>query len=257
MSDRDNLHPHAEARLAMAMWSHEYSAQNGGCMDFWITIGPKRRRICRDVLDAVLKAQAANGRAPEEPTPGTVEDERLWVLVPREPTDTMRQAFEDQFVIEFAHVPSSPWDRADRLYAAMIAATPSRPVEAGELVPVAGVSDIVWRMRHNADDMNCIMPPFMRTNCHQAADEIESLQARVEELERERDEAREYGGQARIRENEAEDARIREHDRAEALSTRLQEAEKALEEIEASNFTTLHDFKQAIRRARSTLKGEA
>src|SRR5690606_26418381 len=47
-------------------------------------------------------------------------------------------------------------------------------------------------------------------------------------LKAERDEAREYGKQARIRENAAEDARISAHDRALAAEARLSAVEGAL-----------------------------
>lgn len=70
MSDHDrerarrNLIPHAEARLAMAMWSHEYAhEQNGGSMDFWDNLSGQRKRLCVSIVDEVLKAQAENGRA--------------------------------------------------------------------------------------------------------------------------------------------------------------------------------------------------
>lgn len=62
--DQRNQRPHAEARLAMAMWSHEYAhEQRGGVMDFWDAIGDQRRRLCVEVVDAVLKANEENGRA--------------------------------------------------------------------------------------------------------------------------------------------------------------------------------------------------
>lgn len=61
---RRNLSPHAEARLAMALWSHEYAyEQRGGSMDFWDGLSPSRKRVCVDVLNDVLKAMEANGRA--------------------------------------------------------------------------------------------------------------------------------------------------------------------------------------------------
>lgn len=64
MSDRDNLNPHAEARLAMALWSHEYAhEQRGGSMDFWDTRTPSQKRQCVNIVDAVLKAAKENGRA--------------------------------------------------------------------------------------------------------------------------------------------------------------------------------------------------
>lgn len=66
-----NQRPHAEARLAMAMWSHEYAYdQNGGSMDFWDSLSEQRKRFCVIVVSEVLKAEAENGRAPvSTPTP--------------------------------------------------------------------------------------------------------------------------------------------------------------------------------------------
>lgn len=64
--DRDsrNLHPHAEARLAMAMWGHEYAfEQRGGSMDFWDNLGPSRQRLCVELVDAIFAAEKENGRA--------------------------------------------------------------------------------------------------------------------------------------------------------------------------------------------------
>lgn len=65
---RRNLRPHAEARLAMALWSREYAhEQRGGSMDFWDAIGAQRQRICREVVDEILKANTEVGRAPRVP----------------------------------------------------------------------------------------------------------------------------------------------------------------------------------------------
>ena len=59
-----NMNPHAEARLAMAMWSQEYAfEQKGGCMDFWDNLTESRKRICRDVVDGILDAAGKIGRA--------------------------------------------------------------------------------------------------------------------------------------------------------------------------------------------------
>lgn len=58
-----NLNPHAEARLAMALWGEEYGAQRGGSMDFWDALSPARKALCVRVVDEVLAAHAANGRA--------------------------------------------------------------------------------------------------------------------------------------------------------------------------------------------------
>ena len=64
MSDqRRNLHPHAEARLAMELWGDEYGAQRGGSMDFWDALSAARKALCVRVVDEVLAAHAANGRA--------------------------------------------------------------------------------------------------------------------------------------------------------------------------------------------------
>lgn len=61
---RRNLNPHAEARLAMAIWSHEYAhEQRGGSMDFWDSLSPSRQRLCVDLLDEVLAAIEKTGRA--------------------------------------------------------------------------------------------------------------------------------------------------------------------------------------------------
>ena len=60
----DNLKPHAEARLATALWDHEYAyEQLGGSMDFWESLSPSRKRLCIDLVDAILKAKEENGRA--------------------------------------------------------------------------------------------------------------------------------------------------------------------------------------------------
>lgn len=58
-----NLHPHAEARLAMAIWGEEYSKQRGGSMDFWDGLSPFRKSLCVQIVDGVLKANEENGRA--------------------------------------------------------------------------------------------------------------------------------------------------------------------------------------------------
>lgn len=59
-----SLHPHAEARLAMSIWSREYAyEQRGGSMDFWDKIGTERRKLCISILDDVLASLKDNGRA--------------------------------------------------------------------------------------------------------------------------------------------------------------------------------------------------
>jgi len=60
-----NLNPHAEARLAMALWGEEYAfKQRGGCMDFWDNLSERRQLLCIDVVTGILVANEKTGRAP-------------------------------------------------------------------------------------------------------------------------------------------------------------------------------------------------
>lgn len=62
---RRNLNPHAEARLAMLIWNHEYAyEQKGGCMDFWDSRTPSQKRLCVENVTAIMDAIDKNGRAP-------------------------------------------------------------------------------------------------------------------------------------------------------------------------------------------------
>lgn len=66
-----NLNPHAEAQLAMALWSHEYAfEQNGGSMDFWDSRTARQKRICVDIVSDILEAAEKNGRAALESSNG-------------------------------------------------------------------------------------------------------------------------------------------------------------------------------------------
>lgn len=59
-----NLNPHAEARLAMALWGHEYAyEQKGGSMDFWDSRTASQKRLCVDLVTGILEAAEKNGRA--------------------------------------------------------------------------------------------------------------------------------------------------------------------------------------------------
>ena len=59
-----NLHPHAEARLAMVLWSHEYAfEQNGGSMDFWDSRTPSQKQLCVDTVTAIFEAEKDAGRS--------------------------------------------------------------------------------------------------------------------------------------------------------------------------------------------------
>lgn len=59
-----NLRPHAEARLAMALWSREYAyEQRGGSMDFWDSRTPSQKAQCAHLVSEILAAAKENGRA--------------------------------------------------------------------------------------------------------------------------------------------------------------------------------------------------
>lgn len=60
---RQNLNPHAEARLAMALWGDEYAAQNGGSMDFWDELSTSRKALCVRLMSDILIAMESAGRA--------------------------------------------------------------------------------------------------------------------------------------------------------------------------------------------------
>ena len=72
-----NLRPHAEARLAMALFGREYAySQTGGSMDFWDNLPPSRQRLCVGLVDAILKAAEENGRAKAQPHSETRQEQR-------------------------------------------------------------------------------------------------------------------------------------------------------------------------------------
>ena len=59
-----NLNPTPEVVLAMTLWGREYAfEQRGGSMDFWDNLDESRKRLVRDLLARVEKAQAAHRRA--------------------------------------------------------------------------------------------------------------------------------------------------------------------------------------------------
>ncbi len=67
MSDR-NLNPHAEARIAMMIWSHEYAyEQRGGSMDFWDSRTPGQKKQCVEILDKLLASPRSDGSPPANP----------------------------------------------------------------------------------------------------------------------------------------------------------------------------------------------
>jgi hypothetical protein len=66
-----NLNPHAEARLAMALWSHEYAfEQRGGSMDFWDSRTPHQKQICVEIVDELVRLAEAGRRALSEQEAG-------------------------------------------------------------------------------------------------------------------------------------------------------------------------------------------
>ena len=81
MSDR-NLNPHAEARVAMALWSERYSKQKLGCMDFYDGLTAAQKQTCAQIVDGIICADRADGRTPS-PTHISVAALRLareWLL---------------------------------------------------------------------------------------------------------------------------------------------------------------------------------
>lgn len=59
-----NLNPHAEARMAMVIWSHEYAyEQSGGSMDFWDSLSEGRKRQAKELVDEIAAAVTAGRRA--------------------------------------------------------------------------------------------------------------------------------------------------------------------------------------------------
>lgn len=53
-------HPHAEARLAVAIWGPEYAAMRGGCMDFWDSLSESRKKLCKDLVDRIVNTRRAD-----------------------------------------------------------------------------------------------------------------------------------------------------------------------------------------------------
>lgn len=53
---RRNLSPHAPARVARALWSNRYAAQNGGSMDFWDSLREPQQQLCREIAEQIRAA---------------------------------------------------------------------------------------------------------------------------------------------------------------------------------------------------------
>ena len=66
-----NLNPHAEARLAMVLWSHEYAfEQRGGSMDFWDSRTPHQKRLCIGIVNDIVTLSETGRRALGQTEPG-------------------------------------------------------------------------------------------------------------------------------------------------------------------------------------------
>ncbi len=63
-----NLNPHAEARVAMALWSERYSKQTLGCMDFYDGLTAAQKSTCAQIVDGIIYADRADGRTPAPST---------------------------------------------------------------------------------------------------------------------------------------------------------------------------------------------
>jgi hypothetical protein len=52
-----NLSPHAEAILAMCLWSEDYAfKQRGGSMDFWDSLPDWKKKHCRQLVKRIQAA---------------------------------------------------------------------------------------------------------------------------------------------------------------------------------------------------------
>lgn len=53
-----NLNPHKPAVAAMWLWGKRYSGQGGGSMDFWDSLTPSEKRLCRDMVKRINEARS-------------------------------------------------------------------------------------------------------------------------------------------------------------------------------------------------------
>lgn len=56
-ADQRNINPHQAAVAAMYLYGSDYAAQNGGSMDYWDKLSEGRKRLCRDLVADITKAQ--------------------------------------------------------------------------------------------------------------------------------------------------------------------------------------------------------
>lgn len=62
---RRNLNPHAEAILAMCLWSEDYAfKQRGGSMDFWDGLPDFKKNHCRQLVKRIQAAKTEEWSTP-------------------------------------------------------------------------------------------------------------------------------------------------------------------------------------------------
>lgn len=79
MNTDRNLHPSADAQVAMIIWGREYSQQSGGSMDFWDGLSDDRKKRCRLVNEL---HQAAISKAMVEARIEELERWRTFLAIP-------------------------------------------------------------------------------------------------------------------------------------------------------------------------------
>jgi len=88
-----------------------------------------------------------------------------------------------------------------------------------------------------SDDIVDRLRRYRAIEAHRAADLIEAQAAKIAELEGERDKARQYGLESRLREKASEDARVSAVDRIAKLEAALQAIDHLLHaEVNPSNY---------------------
>ena len=96
MSER-NLNPHAEARVAMALWSERYSKQKLGCMDFYDGLTAAQKSTCAQIVNGIIYADRADGRTPAPHPISVVAEPKRWLAEWTLPSGSIRwQVFEHE-----------------------------------------------------------------------------------------------------------------------------------------------------------------
>lgn len=153
---------------------------------------------------------------------------KAWKLVPIRPTEAMLRAGAAGSGEDSEDVAAGAWD-------AMLAATPTPHHAEGDAVGAAleFYGQEAEALARYWDDMGKVHAvqaclTVIRLDggkrAAEAASTIAALQSRLAEVTRERDEARDYAKQVRLRENAAEDARVSAVDRASRAESTLASA---------------------------------